>query len=263
LYEQATATDYRMSPGGDAMLVALTLAGLGLDVALSGSPIGEDPMGDYLFEKAGKEGVKIIAPRAGKTAITAIVLDGNKRSTVTFHDNTPEEEIPIPEDDLRASKYVYVDGCFGRNGAVIAGKARGMGIKTQLNLDLPSIPAMGLYDTVIAGEAVSKRISREPAEAARKIHEINRGLAIVTLGEKGCICCDGSLRRVPAIKVDAVDTTGAGAAFAAAFIYARLKGEPLDACLEFACAAGAYKSLARGSYRRFTAKDIYEFIRKR
>ncbi len=268
--EQATATDYRMSPGGDAMLVALTLSGMGLNVALSGSPVGDDPMGNYLLKKAGESGVKMIVPKAGKTAMTAIVLDGDRRSTITFHDVTPEEEIPIPEDALLGSKYVYVDGCFGRNSAVIAEKARARGIKTQLNLDLPSMPNIGLFDTVIANEAVSKHISPEPAEAARKIHEMNKGLAIVTLGENGCVCCDAArgargyrLMTVPAIKVEAVDTTGAGAAFAAGFIYARRIGEPLEACLRFASAAGAYKTLYRGSYKKFSKNDIMGFIGSR
>lgn len=260
VYEQATAIDYRMSPGGDSMLVALTLAGLGTRVALAGSPIGDDPMGDYLSKKTDEAGVKMIVPRYGKTAMTAIVLDGNRRSTITFHDNTPEEDIPIPEDAIRGSKYVYVDGCFGRNGAVIARMARAVGIKTQLNLDLPAIPHIDLFDTVIASEAVSKHISSDSGEAAKKIYDMNHGLAIVTREENGCVCYDGRLYEVPAFKVDAIDTTGAGAAFAAGFIYSALRGTPLRDRLEFASAAGAYKTLARGSYRKFTPKDISDFI---
>ncbi len=260
VYEQATAIDYRMSPGGDAALVAMMLSGLGLGVALSGSPVGDDPMGAYVLRTLENEGVKAIVPRAGKTAVTAIVMEKGRRSTITFHDNTPEAEIPIPFDALESSKYVYVDGCFGRNGAVIASAARAHGIKTQLNLDLPSIPNIGLFDTVIASEAVSRAISPEPARAARKIHETSGGLAIVTLGEKGCICCDGRLLEVPAFAVDAVDTTGAGAAFAAGFIYARVTGEPLEPCLEFASAAGAYKALFRGSYKKFNKNEIMNII---
>ena len=60
---------------------------------------------------------------------------------------------------------------------------------------------------------------------------------------------------VSAYKVKAVDTTGAGAAFAAGFIYSRLAGKPLKACIEFASACGAYKTLHRGSYRIFSKKE--------
>ncbi|HTX44424.1 MAG TPA: carbohydrate kinase family protein, partial [Methanocella sp.] len=229
VYEQATAIDYHMSPGGDAALVAITLSGLGLGAALSGSPVGDDPMGEYVLRSLEKEGVKVLVPKVGKTAVAAIVIDGHRRSTITFHDNTPEAEIPIPLDALLSSKYVYVDGYFGRNGAIIAKMARPKGIGTLLNLDVPSVPGIGLFDTVIANEAASKLISPEPVDAARKLHAMNKGLAIVTLGEDGCVCCDAAqnalgyrLLKVPAFKVDAVDTTGAGAAFAAGFIYSEL-----------------------------------------
>ncbi len=262
-YEQATAVDYRASPGGDAVLVALTLSGLGLSVVLAGSPVGDDPMGEYVLGSLEKEGVKVIVPKWGKTAVTAIVLEEKKRSTITFHDNTPEAQIPIPGDALKNSKYAYVDGCFGRNSAIIAKQARASGIKAQLNLDLPSMDNIGLFDTVIASEAVSKHISPRPEEAALKIHEISGGMAIVTLGEMGCVYCNGRLIRVPAFEAEVVDTTGAGAAFAAGFIFSTLEGETPGPCLEFASAAGAYKTQHRGSYIKFSRGDIVKFIKSR
>jgi sugar/nucleoside kinase (ribokinase family) len=262
LYEHATAVDYNLSVGGDSALVAMALAGLGLDVAIAGSPVGDDPMGEYLLKAIGEEGVKTMMPVEGKTAITAIVLDGDRRSTITFHEDTPENKIPIPIDTVRQSRYVYVDGCFAKNSAVIGKVTRDIGIPTILNLDRPAISHMGLFDIVIAGEDVSKVISPEPAEAARKMFEMNKGIAIVTLGEKGCVCCDGNLTAIPAYKIEARDTTGAGAAFAAAFIYSRLKGEKLDRSIAFASAAGAYKALHPGSFIKFTEKDIINLIKR-
>jgi len=258
-YEQATATDYMMSIGGDAALVALTLSSMGLSAGLAGSPVGEDPMGAYILDSLKKDGIKAMMPMIGKTAMTSIVIDKNKRSTITFHDNTPEEQIPIPE-EITDTGCIYVDGCFGRNGAIIAVKARAKGIKTVLNFDLPSGPHMGLYDVVIASEKVSKLFSDDPVEAARMIHEANNSLAIVTLGEMGCICCDGAMISVPAFEVGSVDTTGAGAAFAAGFILAQLRDMPLEDSLEFASAAGALKVMARGSYRKMSEQDVFGLI---
>ncbi len=256
-YVHATAVDYKMSIGGDAAIISLMLAGLGLNVGLAGSPVGKDPMGEYILKTLKKEGVDVQVPVAGQTAVSTIVIDKDKRSTITFHDNTPESQIPIPEDSIRRSKLVYVDGCFGRNSAVIARIARGKGIKSVLNLDSPAIPNIGLFDIVIAGEEASKLISPDPSEAARKIYEMNKGIAIVTMGEKGLVCCAGRLVCVHAFEVKAVDTTGAGAAFAAGLIYAMIGGKSLDDSLEFASAAGAYKTLARGSYRKFKEKRHY------
>ena len=260
LYEHATATDYRLSVGGDAALVAMALAGLGLKTAIAGSPVGNDPMGEYLLKIFRDAGIETLVPVEGKTAITAVVLDRDRRSTITFHEDTPESRIPVPQEAIRQSRCVYVDGCFAKNSALVGEAARAEGILSVLNLDRPAVPNVGLFDIVIAGEDTSRAIAPDPMEAAVKIHKANKGIAIVTLGEKGCICRDGGIRTIPAYKVKARDTTGAGAAFAAGLIYSRLKGETLDGSLAFAGAAGAYKALHRGSFVRFSEKDILGLI---
>jgi ribokinase len=53
--------------------------------------------------------------------------------------------------------------------------------------------------------------------------------------------------RVAAPRVDAVDSTGAGDAFAAGLIYARLQGWPLERAAGFANAVGAAATTAVGA----------------
>ena len=57
---------------------------------------------------------------------------------------------------------------------------------------------------------------------------------VVTLGADGAIaaCREGAISRVPARPVKVVDTTGAGDAFAAGFLSARLGGKSMKDCLE-------------------------------
>lgn len=62
---------------------------------------------------------------------------------------------------------------------------------------------------------------------------LNKGVKIVAvkLGSKGCYVTDGSERQlVEALKVAVVDTTGAGDAFCAGFLYGLLKGKGLVEC---------------------------------
>lgn len=258
---QTVATDYRTSPGGDAAIVAITLAGLGMKVALGGGPIGADPMGTYVRDTLKELGVHVLAPSFGKTAVASIIIhDGEQRSIVTYHDETEESEIPVHEEIAKKSKYIYADGCYARNNAIIGSVAHKEHIPSLLNFDAASITNVGSYETVIAGEESSRIFSHHPYEAVKHIRELNHGLAIVTMGEKGCVYCDEATSYMPAIKVKAVDTTGTGAAFAAGFIFARMSGKSLNESIQFASAAGAYKAMTRGSYRLCTPQELERFI---
>jgi sugar/nucleoside kinase (ribokinase family) len=65
-------------------------------------------------------------------------------------------------------------------------------------------------------------------------------LVVVKRGASGCEAAAGASRwRVPAPSVAAIDTTGAGDAFVAAFLAAKLAGAAIEACLTRAAAAGA------------------------
>jgi sugar/nucleoside kinase (ribokinase family) len=58
---------------------------------------------------------------------------------------------------------------------------------------------------------------------------------------------DGRLHRVPAFKVRATDTTGAGDVFRGAFIYALLRGDTPADILRFAAAAAAVACTKEGA----------------
>ena len=65
-------------------------------------------------------------------------------------------------------------------------------------------------------------------------------LVVVKRGAAGSEAAEGESRwRVPSPAVAAIDTTGAGDAFVAGFLAARLAGAPVEACLTRAVAAGA------------------------
>ena len=76
-------------------------------------------------------------------------------------------------------------------------------------------------------------------------------LVCVKRGESGCQAAAGAARwRIAAPKVVAVDTTGAGDAFVAAFLAARLQGAEIEAALKRAVAAGADASTRVGGRPR-------------
>ena len=77
-------------------------------------------------------------------------------------------------------------------------------------------------------------------EAARVISEMGVPNVIVTLGSKGAlIYSEGKSERVPAWKVEAVDTTAAGDVFNGALTVALSEGRDLKEATRFACKASA------------------------
>jgi sugar/nucleoside kinase (ribokinase family) len=72
-------------------------------------------------------------------------------------------------------------------------------------------------------------------------------LVVIKRGAAGCEAAAGEKRwRVNAPKIEAIDTTGAGDAFVAAFLAARLSGADIQLALERAAAAGAAASAIIG-----------------
>ena len=68
------------------------------------------------------------------------------------------------------------------------------------------------------------------------------------MGTDGAMLLDGDrLHHVPAFAVDAVDTTGAGDVFRAAFIYALLQSQSPTEILRFATAAAAISCTRAGA----------------
>jgi sugar/nucleoside kinase (ribokinase family) len=72
-------------------------------------------------------------------------------------------------------------------------------------------------------------------------------LVVIKRGAAGAEAAQGALRwRINAPKIEAIDTTGAGDAFVAAFLAARLSGPDIQPALERAVAAGAAASAVVG-----------------
>jgi sugar/nucleoside kinase (ribokinase family) len=73
-------------------------------------------------------------------------------------------------------------------------------------------------------------------------------MAVVTRGERGALAvCGGRVHEVPALRIQALDTTGAGDVFRGAFAFALLDGRGPREALELASAAAGLGCLGRGA----------------
>lgn len=80
----------------------------------------------------------------------------------------------------------------------------------------------------------------DPVRAAEQLSAAH-GVAVVKLGAAGALVAEGGTvtARVPGVAADAVDTTGAGDAFAGGFLAARLTGADLAEAAAAGCRTGA------------------------
>lgn len=92
-----------------------------------------------------------------------------------------------------------------------------------------------------ADEARALADCEDPIDAATIVHERARVRTVaVKLGSQGSMVVhDGERYRVPAYLVKAIDTTGAGDAYAGGFLYGMVNGFPIDRCARLGSATAS------------------------
>lgn len=103
---------------------------------------------------------------------------------------------------------------------------------------------------------------RDPRKSFRQLEKAGAGNVVMKLGKRGCLIRhEGKLCQVPSFAVSTVDTTGAGDAFAAGFLQARLRGWPHDEAALAANAAGAAAAATAGAGEKMpTLRQIADIV---
>lgn len=87
-----------------------------------------------------------------------------------------------------------------------------------------------------------------PEDLARRLLEAGFSSVVLTLGSAGALVASGGeLTHIDSPKVDAVDTVGAGDAFAGAFCHRLLAGNSMVDAARFACRVGAFSVTRPGA----------------
>jgi ribokinase len=104
---------------------------------------------------------------------------------------------------------------------------------------------------------------RDPRKSFRQLQKVGARDVVMKLGERGCLILhEGKLCRVPSFAVRTVDSTGAGDAFAAAFLQARLRGWPRAEAALAANAAGATAAATAGAGENMpTVRQLAHIVR--
>ncbi|MGH9394291.1 MAG: carbohydrate kinase family protein, partial [Terriglobales bacterium] len=207
---------------------------------------GDDPAAAAIWAALLAAGVDLRLWRrcAALPTPSALILRERTGERMVFWSNDPRLEVEadaITEAIFEGVAALYLDGRDGPASLRAAALARARGLPVVADLDwvYPHTPALiDMIDHVIVPASF-------PALQPRTGQTV-----VVTRGESGAEAeVAGQPRmQVPGFAVTAVDSTGAGDAFHAAYIYALLQGCPLRPRLEFANAAGALACTRLGAH---------------
>jgi len=259
----------RFHGGGSAANAAAWLAATGIKPVLIGC-VGDDERGRHAHGELRMAGVDArLAVDPGLPTGTCVVLvgpDGERTMVPDAGANDALKDEDLPDALLEAGGHLHVAGYAllrpGSRPAAAAAIRRASQAGMTASVD-PSSSALlsheflGFADGAglllpNAQEAEALTGEADPELAARTLAE-RFAEVVVTLGPGGALWTDGDeLLRAPALPVEAVeDTTGAGDAFAAGLVGARLAGEATSEALAAGCrlaARAVQQSGARPNY---------------
>ena len=228
--EERRAVDLQRSPGGGA-ITAIALARLGLRSALV-SPIGADPDGDFLRAELAAEGVVWAGRRVARTATTAVMPIDGDRAMATFDPGEEATADELAAVDPRAVVISLPRLALVPHGVALYATAGDAEARADVEDEADLSPVRAL----IVNEREARVMTGAP-DGETAAHELagRTVCAIVTLGERGAVAvCEGERVQVPGIPAEAVDTTGAGDLFTAAYVWADHLGLPIEDRLRWA-----------------------------
>jgi sugar/nucleoside kinase (ribokinase family) len=260
------ATSSGVAVGGGYNVMAAA-ARQGLPVRYAGGH-GTGPWGDLVRSALTREKIEILRPRDPRADTgfdVALVEPGGERTFVT---SLGAESLPAPDgwDAIPAGPgdVVYVSG-YGLaapgSGPALSAWASRLPAGVTLFVDpgplVADVPP-GILDPVARRtdwwsanqrEAALATGADDPAEAARRLQRLMpQASVMVRAGAAGCVlaAASGELTLIPAPRVDAVDTTGAGDAHAGVFLAALAARLPPDQAAARANAAAALSTTRPG-----------------
>jgi len=292
--------NFKKNPGGAPANVAVGLSKLGAKTTFVGK-VGNDVLGDFLKETLSEKGVNtssMLLTDEARTGLVFVTLDESGERSFSFYIN-PSADTFLSQDDIDTKIFkehkilhfgsislIHEPARSATEYAVQQAKENGMLISYDPNLRLNLWPdAKSAKAGIISmlDKADILKISDEELEFITGKGDVEAGvkqlkeeykipLIYVTFGSKGSYYYyNNELEFVPAIKVETVDTTGAGDAFVSGILYNlnetdqeinELNKEFLDTTTKFASVSGALAASQKGAMSALPSLDqIQEMIK--
>jgi ribokinase len=282
--EDAFASASSLHCGGSAANTAMGLAQFGIDTELLAC-VGCDPWALTALQVLESAGVHLESVQRSDGAMTGlmyvIVTPGGERTILGCRGaNTWTGPELIRAESLAGTRLLHLSGYAllaepQRSAALSAlALARDYGLAVSLDpgvntpeLGSTVIPSLlPQIDILLPNLAEAQRLTglKTPEACASFLRGRGVRCVAVKLGAKGCVVgSDVGLEPVPGFEVQAMDTTGAGDAFAAGFLAAFLRGLGWCSAALLGNAMGALTaSRVGGGASLPTAAETLEFLQR-
>jgi ribokinase len=246
--------------GGSAAITAHAVARLGRPVTLAAA-MGADAFGDQMSDALSAAGVEVdlLLRRVDvPTGLTVVLSRADDRAILTLPGAIPtltadEVRVAVKAAGSSGLRHVHVSSLFlqpdlAAQLPTVLGEIQALGVTTSLDTnDDPAGAWLGVdellphVDVLLPNRSEVVALGRLADHRSAAVALAARGpLVVVKDGASGAYAAapDGTVIEQPAVARTAVDTTGAGDTFNAAFLDAWLRDEPVGDCLRAAVLAG-------------------------
>jgi sugar/nucleoside kinase (ribokinase family) len=268
-------TEHMQSAGGQTASAMVALQRLGMRTAYAGR-FGSDNEGEFGLSTLKHECVDVSfaeVVRGARTQLAFIVIDARSGERTIIWDR--DERLAYTSQDAPAGfaargRVLHIDAHDPPACARLAREARASGTIVSADIDniyngLPEL--LPLIDILISSGNFPQRLTGITDErvALREVKaRYGNALVGMTLGEQGALIYhEDAFVEAPAFPVPGGcrDTTGAGDAFHAGFLYGLLQGEQIESCLTLGCAVAALKCRTLGARTALpVAQELHNFL---
>ena len=256
--EKLRMSAFAREGGGQVATALVALSRWGCRCKYVGN-VGDDEHGRLSSLFLSREGIDLEHVRTvpGASSQFAVILVEEKTGERTIlWDRDPRIRVSpedLPLDEIPRARALLLDGHDVPPAIIAARTARAAGVPVVLDAEkVQEGPEdlLHLCDHIVAsGHFPGLLIHGVSAEdgAREMLRRYAPRTSTVTLGTRGAFGCDGREEIFsPSIRVEAVDTTGAGDVFHAGFLYALLEGLPFREILAFANTAAGLSCRGMG-----------------